>query len=875
MGAAPVVLVVVFLCEAIVASETKNNEAYEAAAKMPSDTLDGFLQVGASHRMEAIMTSMSTESALLAMPPVPHTLKALIAEQIGTNASQLLRTHKFTKAARGTGFLQTTAVHQRLHAGTAPTGVDGARGLLNGMVKESGDKLDLEQVECSNMKDKLTTIMEETRQDISAYNAQGADARAHILQAQTQIVSISETLPNLQEMLTVHQSKCAADTSALESQLAVILKDISTLSNVVSMTTCATTGTTFVQCKKKHKHKRHGATSFITFSRKALRVKVAELKSKTAKAALQGALRQVYATARPSRRLDRYLGLAFAQVGRSHHRRKHHHAQRYAFEGLAGTATPSSKVDTSDAPADSRRQVRKCSIRNNPDCDKLKDKFLLMQTDIEDKSDGMKDELAATRKTCKDTQANYDAQIAELTHRLMDSQTALAEATQAENTAGEQSRMKSQQLVKGDIEYKRSMSECHKNIEGIQTEICGIRQIRQELYKMSQLRPFIRDCEVSAWTPDDCTVTCAGGSQRLTRSIVVPPEMGADCPPLVMTRSCNELECPIDCHVSSWTGWSSCSAPCNGGVMQRVRLIRTQALHGGETCGETTQGETCNSQSCDKDCKLNAWTKWGHCSKACDGGFQMRFRHVAARAVGQGSCPSHRNKARLEYKRCNDFKCFASAASGILECTAKLDVIVLIDGSGSIGQAGWTATKQAATTIVNAFKTGVDQAQLAVLMFSGPTNWPNYKKCTGDGKGVNYAVDCNVAWVSRLSTDKATIVSSVGALAWPRASTLTSAALATAEAELQNGRSDAQAIVIVITDGRPMSKGRTRQAAMKLRKKARLMFVPVTQYAPIRDIEKWASEPVADNVLKVDNFSDLTLSDTMNKLIADVCPEVQ
>lgn len=857
----------------VVAFQSQPNEAHAAAEEF------------SARHLGAIMETMTTESALRAMPPVPHELKALLVEMIGANASQVLRTHSSTATQPATGFLQASASR----AGTAPTGVDGARAILNGMIKESGDKLDFEQVRCSSTKDKLTIIMEETRQDISEYNAQGADARAHILQAQTQIVSISETLPKLQELLAVHQSKCALDTSALESQLTVILKDISTLDKVVSMTTCAppvaATVGALVQCKKKSRHhKNHAALSFITFSRKALRVKVAELKSKTAKAALQGALRHIYATARPLSRAN----LVLAQVGRTHHRRQHHRARRHAHEALVATTTATTTpvpgatttnpranaVNTSDAPSDGK-QHRKCSIRNNPNCDKLKDKFLLMQTNIEDQAEGMKDELAATRKNCQDTQDNYDAQIAELERRLMDEQTSLAEGTKAVNEAGEQSRMKSIQLSEVDLEYKKTMSECHKNIEGVQTEICGIRQIRQELYKMSQLRPFIRDCEVDAWTPDECTASCGGGTQRLTRSIVVPPEMGADCPPLVMSRDCNERACPIDCHVSSWSGWSSCSAPCNGGVMQRARIVRTQAEHGGEPCGQTTQGQNCNIQSCDKDCELSAWTKWGSCSKACDGGFQQRLRHVATRAVGQGSCPSDRSRDRLEYKRCNDFECFASAASGILQCTAKLDVVILIDGSGSIGQDGWTKTKQAATTIINAFGTDVDQAQLAVLMFSGPTTWTNYKKCTGNGKGVNYAVDCNVAWVSRFSTDKATIVSNVGALAWPKASTLTSAALATAEAELANGRREAQAIVIVITDGRPMNPRKTYQAAKSLRRKARLMFVPVTRYAPIMDIRKWASTPVADNVLKVDDFSDLSGTKTINKIIADACPVVK
>merc|ERR1740117_940486 len=103
---------------------------------------------------------------------------------------------------------------------------------------------------------------------------------------------------------------------------------------------------------------------------------------------------------------------------------------------------------------------------------------------------------------------------------------------------------------------------------------------------------------------------------------------------------------------------------------------------------------------------------------------------------------------------------------------------------------------------------------------------------------------------------------------WPKASALTSAALATAEGELKNGRADASSVVIAITDGTPMNKRKTFQAAKSLREKSRLMWVPISAEAPIDDVKHWASHPIADNVIDVPKIEHLATPKTINRIIA-------
>merc|ERR1719359_1098668 len=135
--------------------------------------------------------------------------------------------------------------------------------------------------------------------------------------------------------------------------------------------------------------------------------------------------------------------------------------------------------------------------------------------------------------------------------------------------------------------------------------------------------------------------------------------------------------------------------------------------------------------------------------------------------------------------------------------------------------------------------------------------------------------DCGISWIEHFTYDTAALAAKIATIEFPQASTFTSMALATAEADLRNGREDAESIVIVITDGRPLSSSRTFQAAMSLREKARLMWVPVGNGVPLEDMEQWASLPVRDNMIVVEDFATLESPALITKIIADACAVVE
>merc|ERR1719160_1650938 len=179
------------------------------------------------------------------------------------------------------------------------------------------------------------------------------------------------------------------------------------------------------------------------------------------------------------------------------------------------------------------------------------------------------------------------------------------------------------------------------------------------------------------------------GEQRLIREVMTQPEGGAKCLPLEAVRSCGQVPCPVDCQLEAWSGWSKCSAACGGGVQNRMREVKVAMANGGKPCGATSQTRPCDGQACEADCELGDWTGWSACSKDCDGGTRKRQKYITSPAEGSGTCADQWAPTRLQYKTCNMFACYvpAGSLSGAMPCTAPLDVVLLIDGSGSLGQA--------------------------------------------------------------------------------------------------------------------------------------------------------------------------------------------
>jgi len=310
--------------------------------------------------------------------------------------------------------------------------------------------------------------------------------------------------------------------------------------------------------------------------------------------------------------------------------------------------------------------------------------------------------------------------------------------------------------------------------------------------------------------------------------------------------------------------------------MQRERPVKVEPLNGGEACEQTSDTQSCHIGSCDVDCVLTDWSDWSACSKACSGGTQIRTKTVATPAHGMGKCWEPTAPERLHEKFCDQTPCedlITDPDRHILRCNSLVDVVIVLDGSASLGESGWLQSRAAVKTMVEAL--GGD-AHVALLLYGGPHSLADYIKCVGAANGaeVDMETTCGMQWVSHFTNDTASLSTTVSGLEWPRSTTMTSLALGQAESELVKGREDAQSVVILVTDGWPMSRRNTNSAAAKLQESAKVLYVPVGNSAPLSLIEEMASEPKHDHIIQAQNFWALNQPWILNTIIGSTCLSV-
>eukprot|EP00163_Fabomonas_tropica_P013469 TRINITY_DN24_c0_g1_i1.p1 TRINITY_DN24_c0_g1~~TRINITY_DN24_c0_g1_i1.p1 ORF type:complete len:1967 (+),score=502.53 TRINITY_DN24_c0_g1_i1:169-6069(+) len=171
---------------------------------------------------------------------------------------------------------------------------------------------------------------------------------------------------------------------------------------------------------------------------------------------------------------------------------------------------------------------------------------------------------------------------------------------------------------------------------------------------------LIVDCAVSAWSSwSSCSVSCGGGTQSRTRTVTTSPQNGGTaCPALSESQSCNTGCCPVNCAVSGWSSWGSCSVSCGGGTQSRTRTVTTAASCGGTACPALSESQSCNTGCCPVNCVVSAWGPYGSCSVSCGGGIKTRTRTVTTPAsCGGTACPSTTDSASCNTQSCGPPPC--------------------------------------------------------------------------------------------------------------------------------------------------------------------------------------------------------------------------
>merc|ERR1740130_944393 len=333
------------------------------------------------------------------------------------------------------------------------------------------------------------------------------------------------------------------------------------------------------------------------------------------------------------------------------------------------------------APKPPSKRGGKCTLKKSPRCYKLQGRFLAIQAEIADARDKLMEQIEKYGEDCEETKKSLMSSIEADGSLLSSSQTKLAAATEKEASAGETGRQVAKENEAYNADLVKQMKTCSTNYINFETELCALKKIRGDLFK--KMKPghkgFFQDCEVTTWSPEACSVVCAGGDQKITRSVMTHPSGGAKCLPLSAEKKCNRGPCPVNCKLETWSGWSKCSSKCGGGLATRVRDVLTPMQYDGKPCSATSQAKQCNVEACEKDCVLHEWTKWTGCSKDCDGGSKKRMRMIKEPAEGVGKCADQWGEARLQYEDCASHRCVVPTAGEVMKCNQSLDIVLVMD----------------------------------------------------------------------------------------------------------------------------------------------------------------------------------------------------
>merc|ERR1712038_1961498 len=199
-------------------------------------------------------------------------------------------------------------------------------------------------------------------------------------------------------------------------------------------------------------------------------------------------------------------------------------------------------------------------------------------------------------------------------------------------------------LVQSPVSHSRRL-EKKKRMNSTMSVICVLAMAIMASREVSGLMGSCREAKKCCEGKDpECGVTKAN-----LNSIIMDP----DDAPCYCDHNCLNMGdcCPdfkdycgvIDCQVSSWSSWGSCSSECGSGKATRTRTVIRPQSNGGASCPELSQQQSCKGtrDSCTRDRKRKARRKnLRH--------FKSAFRETGMLLPGKYSEVRMRSKEKYE-----------------------------------------------------------------------------------------------------------------------------------------------------------------------------------------------------------------------------------
>jgi len=224
---------------------------------------------------------------------------------------------------------------------------------------------------------------------------------------------------------------------------------------------------------------------------------------------------------------------------------------------------------------------------------------------------------------------------------------------------------------------------------------------------------------------------------------------------------------------------------------------------------------------------------------------------------------------RYAKRSCNEQNCLGDEI-----CIAKQDLIVAIDGSGSLDEHGFDNLKKFSTTLLNRYHSkyfGAEAVRVGLVLF-------------GNGVILDKPDGSTIVSPARnehgLSDQISDVITKIDGLPFKKGFTNMAQAFSMAETMfIQGSRKSAQQSVLVVTDGKPSFAWMTNEMVEQLDDKGIMRyFVVVNNQGPTSDVMKqmhrWASQPWETNLIHIQGQAVLEASMDMwaEKALVKFCP---
>merc|ERR1711865_310313 len=330
------------------------------------------------------------------------------------------------------------------------------------------------------------------RGQIAASNYIAANSRMLILDSQSTINLCEVQIPEMEEELRQHIIKCKHELTKLNTRLKIVMGNIAVMTMILEMTDCEKKLVQVEQLSLLHCTDQCTKKSFIEFNHEGLQKKVAQLQSSLSHDLMENTFSDLFEG------LESLQSSEFLQL--DSHQHQIPNKTQFSNPPVPRTQVPSNPCNDPNmgAPSAADKRAAKCTIKKSPQCYKLQERFLLIQAGIQDERDELLDEISMLESFCEETKKTFETEIQNDKDMLSASQTKLAGATEKESTAGETARQTNAENEQLNNDLVKQMKTCSANYIAFETEMCALKKIRGELYKMKGggHSAFFQDCEV-------------------------------------------------------------------------------------------------------------------------------------------------------------------------------------------------------------------------------------------------------------------------------------------------------------------------------------------------------------------------------------------